>query len=90
MIFVNLLIWLCFCFSANDVHDEPIFKDRIIPQPLPENHRSKRSVSDNKYYIEVLVAVDRKMKLYHDTKLQNYVLTLMSIVSYIFQLRFCD
>ncbi|XP_026471997.1 A disintegrin and metalloproteinase with thrombospondin motifs 9-like [Ctenocephalides felis] len=71
--------------TTNDVHDEPIFKDRIIPQPLPENHRSKRSVSDNKYYIEVLVAVDRKMKLYHDTKLQNYVLTLMSIVSQIYK-----
>lgn len=33
------------------------------------------------YTIEVLVAVDRKMREYHGENLQSYVLTLMSIVS---------
>uniref|UniRef100_A0AAG5CYG4 Peptidase M12B domain-containing protein n=1 Tax=Anopheles atroparvus TaxID=41427 RepID=A0AAG5CYG4_ANOAO len=52
---------------------------------ITEQHsRSKRSAShpsDNEHTIEVLVAVDNKMRRYHGDALKSYVLTLMSIVS---------
>lgn len=32
------------------------------------------------HYVELLVVADFKMKLYHGANLENYVLTLLSIV----------
>lgn len=50
--------------------------------------RKKRSISgssgmnaNNAYTMEVLVAADKKMQEYHGASLNNYILTLMSIVS---------
>lgn len=41
---------------------------------------SQASSKTNDYTIEVLVAVDKKMREYHGKNLENYVLTLMSVV----------
>uniref|UniRef100_T1J214 Peptidase M12B domain-containing protein n=1 Tax=Strigamia maritima TaxID=126957 RepID=T1J214_STRMM len=46
--------------------------------------RSKRSVSHD-LHVEVMVVADMKMQMYHGTLLQNYILTLMSIVSLIYK-----
>lgn len=45
---------------------------------MSNNHPSSKT--NNDYTIEVLVAVDRKMREYHKENLENYVLTLMSVV----------
>lgn len=45
---------------------------------------NSNSVENNAYTMEVMVAVDRKMKEYHRENLKAYVLTLMSIVSDIY------
>lgn len=51
-------------------------------------HRAKREIvsftTSNDYTMEVLVAVDSKMKEFHGESLKNYVLILMSIVSSIY------
>jgi hypothetical protein len=44
---------------------------------MNNNHASSKT---NDYTIEVLVAVDKKMREYHGNNLENYVLTLMSVV----------
>jgi hypothetical protein len=41
----------------------------------------QKSGETKEFTIEVLVAVDKKMQEYHGSNLQNYVLTLMSVVS---------
>lgn len=41
----------------------------------------QKSDEAKEYTIEVLVAVDKKMQEYHGENLNNYVLTLMSVVS---------
>lgn len=43
--------------------------------------QQKNSDENKEFTIEVLVAVDKKMKEYHGENLMNYVLTLMSVVS---------
>lgn len=59
----------------------------VIPDEATEStHRRKRSIAsslatNSAYTMEVLVAVDKKMKDYHGDNLNAYVLTLMSIVS---------
>lgn len=51
-------------------------------------HRAKREIvsftTSNDYTMEVLVAVDMKMKEFHGENMKNYVLILMSIVSSIY------
>ena len=47
------------------------------------HHISKRSES-NKNYVELMVAADHLMLKRHGDKLQNYILTLVSIVSMAF------
>jgi hypothetical protein len=49
-----------------------------------QHHKPAPYITGNsakEYTIEVLVAVDKKMREYHGENLQSYVLTLMSIVS---------
>lgn len=70
-------------FNNPDCHHE----DMVIPDEATEStHRRKRSIAsslatNSAYTMEVLVAVDKKMKDYHGDNLNAYVLTLMSIVS---------
>ncbi|XP_037068676.1 A disintegrin and metalloproteinase with thrombospondin motifs 20-like [Pollicipes pollicipes] len=49
-----------------------------------DRHRWRRSISDP-YFIEVMVAADAKMAEYHGDQLQQYILTLMSIVGLIYK-----
>lgn len=50
-------------------------------------NNNQASSKTNDYTIEVLVAVDKKMREYHGKNLENYVLTLMSVVGVcVFQL----
>lgn len=44
------------------------------------HQRHARSYSWN-YYVEVLVVADARLRRYHDKNLENYVVTLLSIVS---------
>lgn len=54
---------------------------RYLYQSDSHNSMNSRKPSEtNDYTIEVLVAVDKKMKEYHNHNLENYVLTLMSVV----------
>ncbi|XP_055309435.1 A disintegrin and metalloproteinase with thrombospondin motifs 9-like isoform X3 [Sitodiplosis mosellana] len=48
------------------------------------NFPSSNTGDNNAYTMEVMVAVDRKMHEYHGNNIQEYVLTLMSIVSNIY------
>ncbi|KAG4076388.1 hypothetical protein HA402_005831 [Bradysia odoriphaga] len=64
--------------------------DMVIPDEATEStKRRRRSIAsslatNSAYTMEVLVAVDKKMKDYHGDNLNAYVLTLMSIVSSIY------
>ncbi|XP_055713479.1 A disintegrin and metalloproteinase with thrombospondin motifs 20 isoform X2 [Phlebotomus papatasi] len=74
--------------NAGDTYSPDIDGD-LVTSREPEAHvRRKRShhsmMSHNEYTMEILVAVDKKMQEYHGDAIQEYVLTLMSIVSSIF------
>lgn len=77
-------------FNDLDCHHEEI----VIPDEATEaTNRHKRSIAsslatNSAYTMEVLVAVDKKMKEYHGDNLNAYVLTLMSIVSIPYHIRF--
>lgn len=47
-----------------------------------QSSQHQKSDETKEYTIEVLVAVDKKMQEYHGKSLKNYVLTLMSVVSW--------
>ncbi|XP_064095145.1 A disintegrin and metalloproteinase with thrombospondin motifs 9-like isoform X4 [Macrobrachium nipponense] len=49
------------------------------------HHRSRRFLYSQRYSIEVLVVVDNKMARYHGKHVNQYVLTLMSVVALIFR-----
>ncbi|KAJ6633267.1 A disintegrin and metalloproteinase with thrombospondin motifs 9 [Pseudolycoriella hygida] len=76
----------CDTCKDKDCHHE----DLVVPDEATEsNNRRKRSIAsslatNSAYTMEVLVAVDKKMKEYHGDNLNAYVLTLMSIVSSIY------
>lgn len=82
--FRPLLQTIFFFFCNADCHHDDI----VIPEEATEStSRRKRSIAsslatNSAYTMEVLVAVDKKMKDYHGDNLNAYVLTLMSIVSY--------
>ncbi|XP_066980603.1 A disintegrin and metalloproteinase with thrombospondin motifs 9 isoform X2 [Macrobrachium rosenbergii] len=49
------------------------------------HHRARRFLYSQRYSIEVLVVVDNKMARYHGKHVNQYVLTLMSVVALIFR-----
>lgn len=54
----------------------------LVEQKLPESERKRRHAKKDDYNIEVLLAVDDSVVRFHGKEhVQNYVLTLMNIVS---------
>ncbi|XP_071527887.1 A disintegrin and metalloproteinase with thrombospondin motifs 9 [Panulirus ornatus] len=51
----------------------------------PPRRRTRRFLYSHRYSIEVMVVVDNKMSLYHGKHVNQYVLTLMSVVALIFR-----
>ncbi|XP_055684696.1 A disintegrin and metalloproteinase with thrombospondin motifs 20 isoform X2 [Lutzomyia longipalpis] len=75
--------------AFENIADTPSGDEDLVSSRESGAHvRRKRShqsvMPHNEYTMEVLVAVDKKMQEYHGDAIQEYVLTLMSIVSSIF------
>ncbi|XP_059608561.1 A disintegrin and metalloproteinase with thrombospondin motifs 20 isoform X2 [Phlebotomus argentipes] len=74
--------------NVGDIYSPSGDEDLAASREAGTHVRKKRShhsmMSHNEYTMEILVAVDKKMQEYHGDAIQEYVLTLMSIVSSIF------
>uniref|UniRef100_A0A6B2E840 Putativedisintegrin and metalloproteinase with thrombospondin motifs 9 n=1 Tax=Phlebotomus kandelakii TaxID=1109342 RepID=A0A6B2E840_9DIPT len=73
--------------NVGDIYSPSGDEDLVSSRETEAHVRRKRShsmMSHNEYTMEILVAVDKKMQEYHGDAIQEYVLTLMSIVSSIF------
>ena len=76
---ISIQVGMLFCKSVS------IFGFAENPAEPPLVRRAKRSIDlgirSEDLYVEVLVVADTKMKHYHGSYLEEYIVTLMSIVS---------
>lgn len=76
-----LMQWSYFAVADFGIADLPTALD-LVEQKLSESERKRRHAKKDDYNIEVLLAVDDSVVRFHGKEhVQNYVLTLMNIVS---------
>lgn len=72
---------LCFAVADFGIANLPAALD-LVEHKLSESERKRRHAKKDDYNIEVLLAVDDSVVRFHGKEhVQNYVLTLMNIVS---------
>ena len=75
------MLRLCFAVADFGIANLPAALD-LVEHKLSESERKRRHAKKDDYNIEVLLAVDDSVVRFHGKEhVQNYVLTLMNIVS---------
>ena len=75
------MCWSYFAVADFGIADLPAALD-LVEHKLSESERKRRHAKKDDYNIEVLLAVDDSVVRFHGKEhVQNYVLTLMNIVS---------